>query len=243
MAEQDLPRKAAAAPLQVQRGPLVNHLSELARVLLANMLREIANSPGVQLNPAPAPVIKLMRPPALFARAIDGSSFAGASFHLNFILLRPLTQYSNPLRLQGYESGRSYVWATNRTAGHDAIKPLPMEFRRSNPVTYESVIFAMCTAAFGWLAWMAFQQGQRVASAFTLCFAAAHLCCEVSLRHKRFTRRVSGVEIGEVANSRSGAKFSLVILQIVGGKQLKITSKYGNIPEGYLTLRAWLARP
>jgi hypothetical protein len=85
------------------------------------MLSEIANSPGVQLNPAPAPAIKLTRLPALFARAIAGSSFAGASFHLNFILLRPLTQYSNPLRLQEYESGWSYVWATNRTDGHDAM--------------------------------------------------------------------------------------------------------------------------
>jgi hypothetical protein len=109
MSEQDLPRKAAAAPLQVQRGPLVNHLREFARVPRANMLSEIANSPDVQLNLALAPVIKLTRPSALFARAIAGSSFAGGSFHLNFILLRPLTQYSNSLRLQRYESGRSYV--------------------------------------------------------------------------------------------------------------------------------------
>lgn len=56
-------------------------------------------------------------------------------------------------------------------------------------------------------------------------------------------KSVSGVEIADVANPQSGTKFSLVILQIIGGKQLKITSKYGSIPEIYLTVRAWLARP
>jgi hypothetical protein len=145
------------------------------------------------------------------------------------------------------------------------LKPLPMEFRRSNSVTYESVIFAMCTAAFGWLAWMAFQQGQWVASAFPLCFAAASLVSLLNLypqmrgpsvlfedrivlrslfrTQEVYRKSVSGVEIEDVANPRSGTRFSLVILQLVGGKQLKITSKYGSIPEIYLTFRAWLARP
>jgi hypothetical protein len=145
------------------------------------------------------------------------------------------------------------------------LKPLPMEFQRSNPVVYESVILGVCTAVIGWVAWMAFQQGQRVAGAFFLCFAAASLVSLLNLYPQmrgpsvlfedRFVLRslfktqevykksVSGVEIGDVANPQSGTKFSLVILQIIGGKQLKITSKYGSIPEIYLTLRAWLARP
>jgi hypothetical protein len=145
------------------------------------------------------------------------------------------------------------------------LKPLPMEFQRSNPVMYESVIFAMCTVVFGWVAWMAFQQGQRVASAFFLCFVAASLVSLLNLypqmrgpsvlyedrivlrslfkTQEVYKNSVSGVEIGDVANPQSGTKFSLVILQIIGGKQLKITSKYGSIPEIYLTLRAWLARP
>src|ERR1700730_2000383 len=55
------------------------------------------------------------------------------------------------------------------------LKPLPIEFQRSNPVMYESVVFAMCSALFGWVGWIAFQQGQRVASAFFLCFVAASL--------------------------------------------------------------------
>jgi hypothetical protein len=112
---------------------------------------------------------------------------------------------------------------------------------------------------------MAFQQGQRVAIVFPLCLAAASLVSLLNLypqlrgpsvlfedrivlrslfkTQEIYKKSVSGVEIGEVANPRSGTKFSSVILQIVGGKQLQITSKYGSIPEIYLTLRAWLTRP
>jgi hypothetical protein len=57
-----------------------------------------------------------------------------------------------------------------------------------------------------------------------------------------YKKSVSGVEIGDVANAKGGTKFSLIILEIIGGKQLKITSRYGSIPEIYLTLRAWMAR-
>lgn len=145
------------------------------------------------------------------------------------------------------------------------LKTLPMEFQRSNPVMYESLVFAMSSALFGWVAWIAFQQGQRVASAFFLCFVAASLVSLLNLYpqmrgpsvlfedrivlrslfkvQEAYKKNVSGVEIGDVANPQSGTKFSLVILQIIGGKQLKITSKYGSIPEIYLTLRAWLDRP
>lgn len=144
------------------------------------------------------------------------------------------------------------------------LKPLPIEFQRSNPVMYECVIFAMCCALFGWVAWIAFQQGQRVATAFFLCFVAGSLVSLLNLypqmrgpsvlfedrivlrslfkTQEVYKKSVSGVEIGDVANPQ-GQKFSLVILQVIGGKQLKITSKYGSIPEIYLTLRAWLARP
>ena len=145
------------------------------------------------------------------------------------------------------------------------LKPLPIEFQRSNSVMYESVVFAVSSALFGWVAWMAFQQGQPIASAFFLCFVAASLFSLLNLHpqlrgpsmlfedrivlrsllktQEVYKKSVSGVEIGDVANPRSGTKFSLVILQILGGKQLKITSKYGSIPEIYLTLRAWLAQP
>ena len=144
------------------------------------------------------------------------------------------------------------------------LKPLPIEFQRSNPVMYESVIFAMFSALFGWVAWIALQQGQRVACAFCLCFAAASLVSLLNLypqmrgpsalfedrivlrslfkTQEVYKKSVSGVEIVDVANPQ-GQKFSLVVLQVIGGKQLNITSKYGSIPEIYLTLRAWLARP
>lgn len=146
-----------------------------------------------------------------------------------------------------------------------ALKPLPITFQRSNPAIYESVIFALGSALFCWVAWMAFQQGQRGVSAFLLCFAAASLVSLLNLypqmrgpsvlfedrivlrsvfkTQEVYKKSVRGVEIGDVANPQSGTKFSLVILQTVGGSPLKITSKYGSIPEIYLTLRAWLVRP
>jgi hypothetical protein len=48
--------------------------------------------------------------------------------------------------------------------------------------------------------------------------------------------------LGDVANPRSDTKFPFVILKITDGKPLRITSKFGSIPEMYLTLRAWLAQ-
>jgi hypothetical protein len=145
------------------------------------------------------------------------------------------------------------------------LKPLPIGFERSNPVTYESVIFGIFTVLFGSVAWMAFQQGQRVASLFFLCFVAASLVSLLNLypqmrgpsvlfedrivlrslfkTQEVYKKSVSGIEIGDMANPKSGTKFSLVLLNIIGGKQLEITSKYGSIPEIYLTLQAWSARP
>jgi hypothetical protein len=103
-----------------------------------------------------------------------------------------------------------------------------------------------------------------VPGAFFLCFLAASLVSLLNLypqlrgpsllfedrivlrsflkTQEIYKKSVSGVEIGDVAN-KVGTKFSLVILQIIGGKHRKITSKYGSIPEIYLTLRTWMARP
>ena len=144
-------------------------------------------------------------------------------------------------------------------------KPLPMEFRRSNLVTYETVVFTVAGALIGWVALMAFQQGQHVAGLFFLCFFIATLVALLNLypqlrgpsvlfedrlvlrnlfkTQEIFKKNVSVVEIGGVTNPQSGTNFSLVILRIAGGQSLKITSKYGSIPEIYLTLQAWLAQP
>ncbi len=56
-----------------------------------------------------------------------------------------------------------------------------------------------------------------------------------------YKKEVTGIELTDVSNS-SGSKFSLINLQTAAGKQLKITFVYGDIPEMYLTLRAWLNR-
>jgi hypothetical protein len=60
---------------------------------------------------------------------------------------------------------------------------------------------------------------------------------------KIYRKSVSTVEWEDIANPRSGTKFSLVILKTTDGKPRRITSKFGSIPEIYLTLGAWLAQP
>ena len=164
---------------------------------------------------------------------------------------------------QNFDGIRSRVLA--EYANSFTPKPLPVTFRRSNVVTYESVVFALGSALPCWLAWMSFRQGQRGASILFLGFAAASLLSLLSLfpqlrgpsvlyedrivlrsffeTQEVQKKNVRTVEMGDVANPHSGTKFSLVTLQIVGRKPLKITSKYGSIPEIYLTLQAWLARP
>jgi hypothetical protein len=125
------------------------------------------------------------------------------------------------------------------------LKSLPIEFRSSNPIRYESVVFAACGALFGWVAWTAFQQGQRLGSAFSLCFVVASLVSLLDLypqmrgpsvlfedrlvlrslfrTQELYKKSVTDVEVGDVANPQSGTRFSLIILQATGGKQLKIT--------------------
>lgn len=164
---------------------------------------------------------------------------------------------------ENFDAIRSKVLAEYSKAF--TLKPLPITFQRSNPLTYESVIFALVSALFSWVAWMSFKQGQRGAGIIFLCFAAASLVSLLKLfpqingpsmlfedrlvlrslfeTQQVYKKSVRSVEIGDVANPQSGTKFSLVILQTVGGKPIKITSKYGSIPEIYLTLQAWLARP
>jgi hypothetical protein len=164
---------------------------------------------------------------------------------------------------QNFDAIRSKVLAEYAKAFR--LKPLPITFERSSPAVYESVIFGLFTALACWLAWIAFRQGQQGAGTLFLCFAAASLVSLLNLfpqlhgpsvlfedrivvrslfqTREVYKKSVREMKIGDVANPRSGTKFSLVILQIAGEKPLRMTSKYGSIPEIYLTLQAWLARP
>ena len=145
-----------------------------------------------------------------------------------------------------------------------ALKTLPIEFRNSSPLLLESFVFGSFAALCSWGWWSTYQQGQTGLSVILLCFAVAsllsllHLYPRIAGPSKLFGDRivlrtlfkteniykksVSGVELADVANPRSGTKFSFVILKITDGKPLRITSKFGSIPELYLTLRAWLAQ-
>jgi len=144
------------------------------------------------------------------------------------------------------------------------LKPLPIEFRHPRPLLYESFVYATGAAFLAWGSWSTFRQNQRGLSVVFLCFMIAAVLSLLNLYPQmrgpsvlfedRFVLRslfrtevlykksVTSVEIRDVANPRSGTKFSLVTVQGIGGKRLKITSKYGSVPEIYLTLRAWLAQ-
>jgi len=145
-----------------------------------------------------------------------------------------------------------------------ALKALPIEFRNSSPLLLESFVFGSVAAFCSWGSWSTYQQGQAGLSVILLCFAVASLLSLLNLypriagpselfgdrivlrtlfkTENIYKKSVSGVELADVANPRSGTKFSFVILKITDGKPLRITSKFGSIPEIYLTLRAWLAQ-
>jgi hypothetical protein len=140
--------------------------------------------------------------------------------------------------------------------------PLPFKFHNS-PLLYDTICYAGLAASAGWISRMAYRQRQPVPGLIFLCLGLAMLLLilkffpqlrgpsmlfddRIVLRRllkteEMYKRDVAGVEIRDIANPRSGTKFSLVSLRAVDGRELKITSIYGSIPEIYLTLKAWLA--
>jgi hypothetical protein len=145
-----------------------------------------------------------------------------------------------------------------------ALKPLPIKFQNQNPLLFESFVLGLFAAVCGWATWATYQQGQRGLSVFFLCFSVASLVSLLNLypqiagpselfgdrivlrtlfRTQEIPRtNVASVELGDIANPHSGTKFSFVILKTNNGKPVRITSKFGSIPEIYLTLREWLGR-
>jgi len=140
---------------------------------------------------------------------------------------------------------------------------LPFTFHNSLLV-YNAFVYAAGAAIFGWVAWQTHRQDQPGASLIFLC-----LTLFISLSTLRYYPQLRGpsvldddrivlrrilkteevykkdvlaIELRDVANPKSGTRFSLVALKMTNGGELKITSTYGTIPEIYLTLNAWLAR-
>lgn len=142
-------------------------------------------------------------------------------------------------------------------------RPLPMEFRPSHWLNAQSLLMGSGVAFFVWAAWKANQDNARGPAMFLAGFAILSLIALLSLypqlrgpsllfedrivlrslfrTRELYKKEVTGIELTDVSNS-SGSKFSLINLQTAAGKQLKITFVYGDIPEMYLTLRAWLNR-
>ena len=145
-----------------------------------------------------------------------------------------------------------------------ALKPLPIEFRNPTPLLLESLIFSFFAAFSSWATWRTYQQGQLGLSMIFFGFAAVGFFSLFNLypriagpselfgdrivlrtlfkTEKIDKKRISGIELADVANPHGGTKFSLVILKLSDGKPVRITSKFGSIPEIYLTLQAWLAQ-
>ena len=142
-------------------------------------------------------------------------------------------------------------------------RPLPVEFRSSHLLNTQSVLVGLATAFFLSMTWMANQQNAKgpalVFVAFTILSLISFLSLYPQLRgpstlfedrlvlrtlfrtRELFKKDITGVEMKDVANS-TGTKFSMVILKTTKGQQAKITFVYGDIPDIYLTLKAWLAR-
>jgi hypothetical protein len=142
-------------------------------------------------------------------------------------------------------------------------KPLPMELASSSSLSFEKILFALIVALFSCVSVLASRQRQMAASVILSFFAILALYSflklfpriagpsllledRIALRslfktEEALKKDITSVELADVTNPRSGTKFSLVVLNVTGGKQLKITANYGDIPEIYLTLRAWLS--
>ena len=141
-----------------------------------------------------------------------------------------------------------------------ALKPLPIEFQHPNPMLLETLVFGAGGVCCLFVTWITFSQGQLGLSVCFLFFAAAS-CMSVLNLHPRIAgpsglfgdelvlrglfkteklhrSDISSVELQDMAN-QYGQPFSFIVLN-TRTQQLKITAKFGSIPELYLTLRAWL---
>lgn len=140
-------------------------------------------------------------------------------------------------------------------------KPLPVEFRSTHPFNSQSIFMALGTAFFVWAAWKANQDNATRPAMFLAGFAILSFVSLLSLypqlrgpsllfedrivlrslfrTRELYKNEITGLELKDMSNS-SGTKFSFINVQTAAAKPLKITFVYGDIPEMYLTLRAWL---
>jgi hypothetical protein len=142
------------------------------------------------------------------------------------------------------------------------LRPLPIEFRNPSPAFLETFLFGIFTAFCAYGTWRTYHRGQVGLSVILFSFAVVGLVYSLSLHpgiagpselfedriilrslfktEKIYKKDVSSVDLQDVANPHSGTKFSFIQLKIRESKPLRITTKFGSIPELYLTLRAWL---
>lgn len=141
-------------------------------------------------------------------------------------------------------------------------KPLPIEFQNPSPMLLETFLLGLFAMFCAFGTWSTYHQGHLGLSICLLSFAAVGFISLLNL-HPRIAgpsglfgdrlilrsifkteelerQDISSVELQDVANPRGGTKFSFILLNVRQGEPLRITSKFGNIPELYLTLRAWL---
>jgi len=143
-----------------------------------------------------------------------------------------------------------------------SLKPLPIEFQNPSPMLLETLLFGLVGVFCAFGTWSTFRQGQLGLSVCFLSFATIYFVYLLNLypriagpsglfgdelvlrslfKTEKLNRKdVSSVELQDIANPHGGTKFSFVLLNTRQNKQMRITSKFGSIPELYLTLRAWL---
>jgi hypothetical protein len=141
---------------------------------------------------------------------------------------------------------------------------LPFEFRRSNFWTLDGIACVVAAVVMGLVSFRVYLRGQPGSGILLLLLFAIPLSLYFlrinpqffgpsqlfedrivlsGLFRKRvmYKEDVTGVEIVDFSAGKSGTS-SMIVVTARNGMQLKILQRYGNLPDIYLTLQAWLAR-
>jgi hypothetical protein len=142
--------------------------------------------------------------------------------------------------------------------------PLPITFGKEIVLNYDAVILSAGLVFWAWAARLSYYQGQKIPALFFAALMILTTYCLLNLypqlrgpselredrlvlrgffkTNKIYKRDVTSVEITDMSNPQSGTRFSIITVRAKDGRKLKITSKYGSIPELYLTLKSWINR-
>jgi len=142
--------------------------------------------------------------------------------------------------------------------------PLPFEFRRSNFWTLDGMACVVAAVVMGLVSFRVYLRGQPGSGIlllllfgvpFSLYFLSINpqffgpsqlfedriVLSGLFRKRVMYKENVTGVEIVDFTAGKSGTS-SMVVVTARNDSQLKILQRYGNLPDIYLAIEAWLAR-